>query len=171
MHKAGFTLIELLIVIAIVGILAGLVLVAISGANERARIAVVKVTIDNLRTALSSYYDDVLYYPPGEGDDQSSVNIVLALSDDNEVQGGKGGPNSPHYEFKEGDLKGSEGSKVLIDPWGTPYRYKCARDENGNVKEGIHNKASYDIWSCGPNMKDDFGEDDNDEKDDICNWR
>jgi len=171
MRKAGFTLIELLIVIAIVGILAGLVLVAITGAQRRAREAVVKVTIDNLRNALTNYYDDVLYYPAGDGDDEGNINMVLALSDVNEVQGGQGGPNSPYFEFKEGDLKGSEGRKVLIDPWGTPYKYKCARDENGNIKEGIHNKASYDLWSCGPNMKDDFGEDDNKDKDDICNWR
>jgi general secretion pathway protein G len=171
MRGAGFTLIELLIVIAIVGILAGLVLVAVTGANEKARIAVVKVTIDNLRNALSAYYDDVLYYPAGEGDDEGNINMVLALSDNNEVKGGKGGPNSPYYEFKEGDLKGSEGSKVLVDPWGTPYRYKCARDASGNVKDGIHNRASYDIWSCGPNMKEDFGEHDGKEKDDVSNWR
>jgi general secretion pathway protein G len=172
MHRAGFTLIELLIVIAIVGILAGLVLVAIVGANEKARIAVVKTTIDNLRTALASYYDDVLYYPPGEAaDDEGNRNMVAALFDVNEVQGGRGGPGSPYYDFKEGDLRDSGDGKVLIDPWGKPYRYRCARDENGNVKDGIHNRASYDLWSCGPNMADDQGEDDNEEKDDISNWR
>jgi general secretion pathway protein G len=172
MRKAGFTLIELLIVIAIVGILSGLVLVAITGANEKARIAVAKTTIDNLRTALRSYYDDVLYYPAGEPDPaDGNVNMVLALYDENEVQGGKGGPNSPYYEFREGDLRESGGQKVLIDPWGTPWRYRCARDEAGNVKDGIHNKASYDLWSCGPNMKNDQGENEGEEKDDISNWR
>ncbi len=172
MRRAGFTLIELLIVIAILGILAGLVLVAITNANKKAQIAVVKTTIDNLRTALASYYDDVLYYPAGEpAGDEGNANMVAALFEENEVQGGRGGPNSPYFDFKEGDLKDSGGGKVLVDTWGKPYRYRCARDENGNVKDGIHNKASYDLWSCGPNMQDDNGEDDKKEKDDICNWR
>ena len=51
MEKA-FTLIELLIVIAIIGILAGMVVVNMSGATESARIAKMKVFSDSVRSSL-----------------------------------------------------------------------------------------------------------------------
>lgn len=60
----GFTLIELLIVISILGILATLVVVNLSGARKSARDA---ERIDNLKTiqtALESYFNDKGYYPP-----------------------------------------------------------------------------------------------------------
>jgi general secretion pathway protein G len=44
--------------------------------------------------------------------------------------------------------------KLLIDPWGHPYRY---------VAPGQHNTESYDIWTVGPD-----GQSDN--TDDMGNW-
>jgi hypothetical protein len=139
-------------------------------AQKRARIAVAKVTIDNLRTALSCYYQDVMYYPIGVAEkDDGNVNIVLALHDEPESMGGRGGPSSPYYEFKETDLKPSKhvpGASVLVDPWGTPWRYVSARDSTGILRPGMHNEGSYDLWSCGPNRKDEKGA-----GDDIANWK
>ena len=175
MRRTGFTLIELLIVMAIIGILAGLVMIAITGANKKAQIGVAKATIDHLRTALEMYKDDVGFYPPGDkANDEGNINMVLALTDDSEVDGGKGGPNSPYYEFRAGDLKKSTFSPtydVLLDPWGTPWSYTRAVDDGGNIKPGIHNKHSYDLYSWGPNTIDDDGENDrSQDKDDIANW-
>jgi prepilin-type N-terminal cleavage/methylation domain-containing protein len=50
--QGGFTLIELLLVIAIVGILAGLAVVNMSGATEGARIAKLKVYSNSIRSSL-----------------------------------------------------------------------------------------------------------------------
>jgi prepilin-type N-terminal cleavage/methylation domain-containing protein len=52
----GFTLVELLIVIVILGILAAVVVVAVSGINDRGQASACKTDLSSLRTAQESYW-------------------------------------------------------------------------------------------------------------------
>lgn len=175
MRGKGFTLVELLIVVSIIAILASLVTYAVTAAGPRVRIALAKTQMSKIDVALTSYNNDVGFYPAGDAaNDSGIINVVEALSGKPRSEGGGGGPSAPYWEFKEKDLAKSKydtSRKVLVDPWGNPYRYTRATDDIGNVKQRIHNQHSYDLYSCGPDSIDQAGENDRRTgKDDINNW-
>lgn len=63
MSKKGFTLVELMVVIAVIGILASVALVSLTGVQRSARDAQRKSDLATYRTALERYYADNQVYP------------------------------------------------------------------------------------------------------------
>lgn len=56
-YKKGFTLIELLVVIAIIGVLASIVLAAMSTTRDKADNAVIQSNLTHARAQIAMYYD------------------------------------------------------------------------------------------------------------------
>lgn len=70
MNKKGFTLIELLIVVAIIGLLSTLAVVALGSARVKARDSKRLADLKQVQTALELYYTDQNAYPTG-----ASINL------------------------------------------------------------------------------------------------
>jgi len=67
-NESGFTLIELLIVIVILGVLAGIVVFAVSGITDRGTDSACKTTRKTVESAVEAYYAQKGSYPATAAD-------------------------------------------------------------------------------------------------------
>jgi len=101
--SAGFTLIELIVVVAIIGLLAGLVVPQFIKQEEKATSKATKAQIELLGTALDTFRLDVGRYP-------TTQEGLQAL---NQRPGGLDRWEGPYLK-----------KELPSDPWGKPYIYK-----------------------------------------------
>jgi prepilin-type N-terminal cleavage/methylation domain-containing protein len=159
--QAGFTLVELLVVISIIGMLAGLMSVAIPKAMEAGKKAKVKGELTAIVAAVKAYKQEYGRWPATEsmstdaagefgawygpskwakGDGTTAgKELMLVLSGQNRDQNGNWDmPMNPkQIRFLEGpDLKGN-----FVDPWGTQYCVKMDVNESGGLEYGTGNAA------------------------------
>ena len=139
----GFTVIELLAVIAIIGILAAILLPALSKARVMAKKSNASGEIHQLVVALRMYAEDWGTYPTNPSSDDCD-DLIAALEDNV--------GNGPYCEWPAD--KKSVGN--LLDPWERSYIYRYPATYGGS--RGI----AFNIWSKGPNEGDDG--------DDIKSW-
>ena len=119
--EAGFTLLEILVVIAILGLLIGLVAPAVLRQLGSARTSVVKQSIERIGSVLDLYKLDVGSYPNSE---QGLKALIVKPS-------GVTAWNGPY-------LKAAE---VPADPWSHPYSYHAPSSRPAH---------DYDLCSSGP---------------------
>jgi general secretion pathway protein G len=107
--SAGFTLIEMLVVLAIIGLLVGLVAPHVLGQLADAKVKTAHIQIESFKNALDLYFLDVGRYP-------NSNEGLSALA----VRPSNGGNwNGPYIK-----------SAIPRDPWNNPYTYR-APGQNG----------------------------------------
>ena len=121
----GFTLLEILVVLAIIGLLVGLVVTNTDKIFGQSQEAVARIFVrDSLKTPLVRYRIDLGDYPvTAEG------LAALVAAPGNATDKWRG----PYLDVS--------GGKLPVDPWGQPYEYRYP---------GVKNAGGYDLYSKGP---------------------
>jgi general secretion pathway protein G len=133
-RRSAFTLIELLLVLVILAILAAIVVPKLTGRSEDAKKTKAKTDVSNIARALEMYDTDNSGLP----DDNAGLSSLV--KNPNNLTTWKGPYLTP--------------AEIPKDPWGNDYIYK---------KVGTHNTQGIDVYSFGPDGKDNT-------EDDIGNW-
>lgn len=128
--EAGFTLLEVLVVIAILGLLVGLVAPAVLRQLGGARVSVAKQSIESLGAVLDLYRLDAGAYPTTEQGLQALVTRPTGAS-----------PtwSGPYVK----------GDRLPLDAWNRPYVYRSPSTRPGR---------DYDLCSQGPSGQAGSGE-------------
>lgn len=124
----GFTLIELLITIAIIGLLAGVVMLNLNNARVRSRTTKAEADLRQLRTGIEQLAIDTNKWPNGCPLDQSN-NPEVDLNQTNAglISMPSVGVIDAPCEWTDADVASWGGPYVqmsgALDPWGTPYYF------------------------------------------------
>lgn len=125
---AGFTLLEILVVLAILGLLVGLVAPAALRQLGGARVSVAKQSIARIGTVLDMYKLDTGTYPSSD----EGLDALVHRPSNAENW------NGPYLK----------NSALPLDPWNHPYIYRSPSEREGK---------DYDLCSNGPAGKSDAG--------------
>jgi general secretion pathway protein G len=140
-RRRGFTLIEIMAVVIIMGLLAGIVGVAIFGQLGTARVNTTRTQLKQLESALAFYQMDNGRFPSTEQGLQALIEAPTI------------GPEPRNYR-PGGYLQGGE---LPQDAWGNPFQYEFP---------GSNNVGGFDLWSLGADGQPGG----NDTDADIGNW-
>jgi len=103
-RRQGFTLVEILLVVAILGILAGVAVVGLGNRTKNANIAAARTSIKAIQTAIDIYEVDNGAYP-------ATLQALLTKTSENNW-------NGPY--IRDG--------RMPIDPWGSEFGYTLKGD-------------------------------------------
>jgi len=148
--KRGFTLIELLIVIAVVGVLSTLAVIALSNARAKSRDSKRSSDIKQISTALELYFADHNSYPTiiTPGQPLKSVNGEVTYL--NQV------PSNPSPR-DDGDCPDSDYAYTVVEGQAKPTIYNistCLGKDSGNYSAGNIAYFSSGLFKCGETIAD-----------------
>jgi len=139
--KAAFTLVELMVVVAVIGVVAGIVLAAAGGAQKKAARDQAKAEIKMFSAAIERYKSDFGFIPQQATGSRTALYRYL----------------SNYVAIRTNQLSGSGTNTQILDPYGRGYLY---------VSPGTNTRSmlsdGFEIWSQGV--------DTNSTRDDITSW-
>jgi general secretion pathway protein G len=125
-RTGAFTLLEILVVLAIIGLVAGLAISKIGNIYDNAKVTTAQLFVTtSVKLPLNTYKFQMGDYP-------STAEGLQALIT---------APSSGSNRWRGPYL---ESNRVPEDPWHEPYQY---------AYPGTRNKGSFDIWSKGPDRQ------------------
>ena len=153
-HQTGFTLLELLTVIAIIGILAGIVVGLGRRAAESGKVSRARAELAVIGTALESYKRIFGDYPQTDDEARLLQSLIGKMAPKGESMTGR--PLLETAKFAEAVLTAptvsvdpfTNASAVLLDPWGQPYVYVYKVPVAGWAN------SSYVLYSIGSDGRD-----------------
>jgi len=187
--RGAFTLVEMLIVVGILMILIATLYPAFTAIRRSQRIKRVEAAVEAIANGVQAYQNDYGLYPPAAppsdlvpaGNNLGARALVyfLALG---ESAGGRSAPYLPSAFYEHSRIR----DPVLIDEWDRPLvyfdtsvmqaGYSPVYDILGAVSPaqgptGFCNVGRFQLWSCGPNGRNDGGRNLHSEgADDIANF-
>src|SRR6266705_802337 len=129
--QQGFTLLEIMLVVSIIVIILGVAISKLGNTTAIAKTMRVQADLQAIKTQLQLYESMNGFYPSTE---QGLQALVTQPSNDPH-------PTRWYQLFKQ----------VPKDPWGSEYIYGCP---------GQKHPDSYDLYSAGPDRRQDTGDDD-----------
>ena len=138
-RRAGFTLMEVLLVMAILVIMGTLVVANFSGILFKSKAKSAKIQLQAIGKALELYQIDMNSYP-----DPNSGLYALQERPPEDTLGGTSDWGGPYLK-----------KALPLDPWNQEYLYEVGFDGN--------DQQFYKIWSAGPNMQNENGEEGTDD--------
>lgn len=133
-RRRAFSLLEMIIVLAIIGLLLGVVITNTDKIFGQSQEAVARIFVrDSLKTPLIRYRIDLGDYP--------ATNEGLAALMSAPANAG---------EKWRGPYMDNTGGKVPLDPWGQSYEYRYP---------GVKNPGGYDLFSKGPDKTPETADD------------
>ncbi|MBT8037196.1 MAG: type II secretion system GspH family protein [Verrucomicrobiae bacterium] len=184
----AFTLIEVLVVIAIIAVLATIVAGGLGWSKRKVAESSTRVLVQSLSRGLEEFSLDNGVYPEGDGSEDSSELLYMALfSDGGEINDASGEfddtpepdgqadsgrtvylPELDPNKAKPNTIE-DNGSYRIIDAWKAPIFYR--HDPEGNDLEMMNPDSDFDLWSLGPDGEGGPGVQSKETRDDITNYK
>ncbi|MBT3294139.1 MAG: type II secretion system protein [Verrucomicrobia bacterium] len=142
MRRRGFTIVEMLVVIAIIGLLVGLLMPALAAARERARRTKARAMCVQIETGWKAYLEDHRDFDAaGINDGDMDSGMVEILNGENDF-------SRRYMEFSQEEVDNG-----MSDPWSPEpgdWPYQVAFDTGGMVDvngENVYRVVA--VWSNG----------------------
>lgn len=153
----AFTLVELMIVVAVIGVLAGIVIAVAGGAQKKAARDQTKAEIKTILVGLERFRAERGGYPLGT-QNPSATALFTNLTN--------------YMTFRTNQISGQQ----VLDPYGYAYWYRLVTNSSGSAAAASSMMSeSVEVWSVGPNGKSGYtnsspNRTDTNNLDDIVSW-